>query len=82
MCDMTQFVEIVPVPNETSTTLANNFMQYVLLKFGICHLIVLYDSSLFKDIFSAMYKALNINFDILASRNHKGLQICHDCSRR
>ena len=30
MCDMTQFVVVVPVPDETSATLAEYFMQHVL----------------------------------------------------
>ena len=40
MCDMTKFVVVVPVPDETSATLAEYFMQHVLLKFGICHLLI------------------------------------------
>ena len=43
MFDMTQFVVVIPVPNEASTTLTSYFMQHVLLKFGICHLVVIDD---------------------------------------
>ena len=43
MCDMIQFVVVVPVLDETSATLASYFMQHVFLKFGICHLIVIDD---------------------------------------
>ena len=34
ICDMSQFVVIVPVPDESSATLASYFMQHMLLKFG------------------------------------------------
>ena len=52
MCDMSQFVVVVPVPNENSATLASSFMQHVLMKFGLCHLVVLDDGSLLKNISS------------------------------
>ena len=37
MCDMNQFVIVVPVPNKIEATLAEHFMQHVLLnlEFGI-----------------------------------------------
>ena len=66
MCDMTQFIIVIPVPNETSATLVDHFMQHAHLKFSICYLIILDDGSPFKIHFSVMYKALNIKFDILA----------------
>ena len=50
-------------------------MQHGLLKFGICHLVILDDGSPFKGVFSAMRKALRINYEILAKRNHKGLLV-------
>ena len=77
MCDMIQFVVVVPVPDENSATLASYFMQYVLIKFGLCHLVVLNDCTSFKRYFIAMCQALNINYDILAKRNHKGLSVEH-----
>ena len=45
MCDMTQFVVVVPVPDKYSATLASHFMQHVLLKFGMCHLVVINDGT-------------------------------------
>ena len=54
MCDMTRFVVVVPVPDETSATLASYFMQHVLLKFGMCHLVVIDDDTPFKKTFVAM----------------------------
>ena len=53
MCDMSQFVFVVP--DEYSTTLA--------------------DGNPFKGDFVTMCKALDLNYDILAKRNHKGLLV-------
>ena len=75
MCDTTQFVVIVSVPDETLVTLADNFMHHVLFYFGICHIVMLEDSSHFKGVFFEIFKALNINFDILVKINHKSLII-------
>ena len=72
MCGMTQFVIAILVPNERGATLTEHFMQHVLLKFGIYHLVILDDGNPFKSIFTAMCKYLNIDYDILAKRNHKG----------
>ena len=77
MCDMSQFVVVVPVPNESSATLAEFFMQHVLMKFGLCHLAVLDDGSPFKGAFIAMCISLSLNHDVLAKRNHKGLTVEH-----
>ena len=77
MCDMNQFVVVVPVPDESSATLASYFMHHVLMKFGLCHLVVLDDGSHFKGTFIAMRDALNLNHDVLAKRNHKGLTVEH-----
>jgi len=77
MCDMSQFVVVVPVPNESSATLASFFMQHVLMKFGLCQLVVLDDGISFKGAFIAMCDALNLNYDVLAKRIHKGLTVKH-----
>ena len=77
MCDMIQFVVVVSVPNESSTTLASFFMQHVLMKFVICHLVVLDDGSPFKGDFIAMCDVLSLNYDVMAKRNHKGLTVEH-----
>ena len=75
MCVMSQFVVVLPVPNESSATLASFFMQHVLMKFGLCHLVVLDYRSPFKGALIVMCDALNINYDVLAKRNHKGLTV-------
>ena len=41
----------------------------------MCRLIILDDNIPFKGIFSAICKALNINYDVLTVRNHKGLLV-------
>ena len=50
MCNMNQFVVVVPVPNESSATLASHFMQHVLLIFGIYHLVVINDITPLRDL--------------------------------
>ena len=75
MCDMTQFVVVVPVPDETSATLVSHLMQHILMKFGMCHLVVIDDGAPFKGSFVTMCQALNLNYDVLAKLNHKGLSI-------
>ena len=77
VCDMSQFVVVLPVPDESSAALADHFFQHVLMKFGLCHLVVLNDGNPFKCAFVAMCKSLKLNYDILAKRNHKGLSVEH-----
>ena len=77
MCDMSQFVVVVSVPDESSATLASYFMQHVLMKFGLCHLFVLDDGNPYKGSFIAMCDALNLNHNVLARRNHKSLTVEH-----
>ena len=72
MCDMIQFIVAVPDPNEGYGTLESYFMQYVLMRIGLCHMIVLDDGSPFKGAF-IMCDALNLNHDVHAKHNHKGL---------
>ena len=50
MCDLTQFVVVVPVPGITASIIEKYFMQEVLLKFGIFHLVVMDDGTLFKGV--------------------------------
>ena len=75
MCDMSQFVVVKPVTNESSATLTENDFQHVLMKFGLCHLVVIDHGTPFKGAFVAMCMDLNLNYDILAKRNHKGLTV-------
>ena len=52
-------------------------MQHVLLKFGLCHLVVLDDDTAIKGAFIAIYEALHLNRNVFANHNHKGLTIEH-----
>ena len=77
MCNMSQFVVVVPVPNESSDTLPSFFMQHFLMTFGLCNLVFLDNGIPFKGAFIAMCDALSLNYDVLAKRNHKGLTVEH-----
>ena len=77
MYDMSQFVVVVPVSDESSATLADYFFQHVLMKFSLCHLVVLDDGNLFKGDFVAKCKSLKLNNDILPKHNHEGLLVEH-----
>ena len=50
-------------------------MQHVLLKFDIFRLVSLDNGSLFKGVFTAISKTLNIHYGILVKRNHKGILV-------
>ena len=47
------------------------------MKSGLCYLVILDDGTLLKHDFVAMWKALDVNYDILAKRNHKSLIVKH-----
>ena len=68
---------VVPVPDEASTTLANHFMQHVLMKCGMCRLDAFDDGTSFKGSFVAMCQTLSMNRDIMSRSNHQGLLIEH-----
>ena len=75
MCDLTQFVVVVPVPGTPSALIAKNFMKDVLLKFGRCLLVVIDDGTPFKATFTAACESLKIPFECVAKRNHKSLLV-------
>ena len=75
MCGMSQFEVVITIPDETSIILARNFIQHILIKFGLCHLIALDDGTLFKGYFITMCQALNSNYNILAKQKYKGLTV-------
>ena len=77
MCDMPQFVVVVLVPDEASATLADYFFPHVLMKFGLCHIIVLDDINPFKGAFVAMCRALKLNYAIFSKHNYKRLLVEH-----
>ena len=52
-------------------------MEYVLLKFGVCHLVVHNNGRPFKGAFSMIFTALNLNCNALNNHYHKGLTVEH-----
>ena len=75
--DMSQFVFVVSITNEASAILVGFYFQFVVLKFGICHLVVTYDSTPFNGPFVAMCTTLDLDYDILINCNDKGSTIEH-----
>ena len=59
----------------TSVIIAKYYMQDVLMKFGLCYLVVIDDSNPFKGVFIAMYDYLTINYEVVARCNYKGVSI-------
>ena len=70
MCDMSQFIIVVPVTEEYSATLAETFSSGA-YEIWFLSLNVINDSTPFKGAYVGMYKALDLNYDVLAKRNHK-----------
>jgi hypothetical protein len=60
MDDMCQFVVSTALTKVNSSELAQAFMENVLLKFGLCLVVVVDDDSKFMSVFTQMCKALNI----------------------
>ena len=73
MCGMSQFEVVITIPDETSIILARNFIQHILIKFGLCHTIALDDGTLFKGYFITTCQALNLNYNILEKKIIKDL---------
>lgn len=48
MCNMNQFVIVVPIQDEISVIFTSYCMQYMLMKFGSFHLIILNDVTPFR----------------------------------
>ena len=75
MCDLTQFLVVVPVPRCTSTIIAKHFVQDALFKFGLCYFLVIDDETPFKAEFTAACDSLKVPFECTAKRNHKSLLV-------
>ena len=74
ICDLSQFVIVVPIHDKSSTTLADYFFN-MMMKFGLYHLVVLDDDNPFKGSFVTMCKTLDLNYYILVKCNHKELSV-------
>lgn len=75
MCDMCQWVVSVAITSTEASYLACMFMEHVLLKFGLCLMIVIDDDNEFRGIFESMCNTLRIKFHIIATRNHKAVGV-------
>ena len=71
MYDMTQFVVSIATEFITASHLAWLFVEGILLKFGLCDLIVVDADNKFKGTFVSMANALKIRVHVAAARNHK-----------
>jgi len=75
MCDMTQFVVSSAIERTDSSYIARIFMETVLLKFGICAMVVVDEGSEYRRTFEQMCKTLKISFHPVAKRNHKAVGV-------
>ena len=75
MCDLTGFIVCHPVSNTTSDDLARVFMEEVLLKVGLCGLVVVDAASAFLSNFKDMCDALGLRFHQAARGNHKAVSV-------
>ena len=72
MCDITGFVVAVITDNITAENIVRLFMEDVILKYGICAVVVVDDGSSFKGTFENMCTILDITYWPLSRGNHKG----------
>eukprot|EP00978_Attheya_sp_CCMP212_P008208 scaffold19187_cov69-Attheya_sp.AAC.2 len=77
MCDMTQFVVVVPVQQTTTAYLARMFMEHVLMKFGVCAIVVVDEGSTFNPAFVDMCACLKLRCHVCARGNHKAVGVEH-----
>ena len=75
MCDMTQFVVTTPVKCLVAAHVARAFMEGVLLKVGLCVMVVVDEGREFCALFQDMCKLLNIKCHVVAKRNHKAVGV-------
>jgi hypothetical protein len=75
MCDLTGFVICHPVKDTTANSLARIFMEEVLLKVGLCGMVVVDAASVFLSVFKEMCDALGLRFHPAARGNHKAVSV-------
>ena len=56
-----------------STIIVQHFMQHMIIKFSLCHIVVIGDDNQFKSVFNNMYDCLTINYEVVAKYIHKGV---------
>ena len=75
MWDLTGFIICHPISNTTSEGLARIFMEEVLLKVGLCGLVVVDAASGFLSVFKEMCDVLGLRFHQAARGNHKAVSV-------
>ena len=75
MCDLTQFVVSVPVSDIHAHELARLLFQDILLKVGMCGLIVVDAGSTFCGVFSDACSLLGIRLHAASRGNHKAVSV-------
>ena len=75
MCDLTGFIICHPVGDTTTAGLAWIFMEEVLLKVGLCGLVVVDAASAFLSVFRDMCEVLGLRFHQAARGNHKAVSV-------
>ena len=75
MCDLTQFIVSSVIENPIAASLAQLFMEDVVLTFGMVAVVVVDADSKFLGEFEEMCKALKMIFWPLARGNHKGMGV-------
>ena len=75
MCGMTEFVMRVAITMTEASYLARMFMEHILLKFGLCIMVVCDDGNDFRGTFGKMCDDLNIRCHVIAKRNHNAVGI-------
>ena len=76
---MTTFVVVIPVTYDTSTKIEDEFMQHILIKFGICPIIVISNDNPFEGAYIAMCDFFQSVHEFISKCKHKGLSVerCH-----
>ena len=75
MCDLTGFVVAHSVRDITAEGLASTFMQEILLKVGLCGLVVVDAASSFLSVFEQMCAVLGLRFHPATRGNHKAVSM-------
>ena len=71
---MTSFACMEPITTASATTFASGLMK-IMMRFGICHTLVLDKDSKFLNVFKEVVELLQLNCHILSATNHNGMLV-------
>jgi hypothetical protein len=74
VCGMTTFAVMEPVRSKDAKGFAAALMR-ILLRFGICHTIVLDKASTFRSVFEKVVELLQLNSHTISSENHNAMLV-------